>query len=54
VITSLLYRATRALLSVPARIDRAPSFQVYQDRGVRVALAQREVVDPQDTHVDLR
>ncbi|MET9385847.1 hypothetical protein ABZY09_33485 [Streptomyces sp. NPDC002928] len=43
-------------LGVSARqhIDRVPSFQVYQDRGVRVALAQREVVDPQDAPADLR
>lgn len=43
-------------LGVPARqhIDRAASFQVHQDRGVRVALAQREVVDPEDPHADLR
>nr|WP_245685698.1 hypothetical protein [Streptomyces yerevanensis] len=42
-------------VGVPARqhIDRATSFQVHQDRGVRVALAQREVVDPKDPHAEL-
>lgn len=43
-------------LGVPARqhVDRAPLFQVHQDRGVRLALTQREVVDPEDAHADLR
>jgi hypothetical protein len=43
-------------LGVPTRqhIDRTPSFQVHQDRGIRVTLTQREIVDPEDSHAHLR